>query len=114
MDKKRVIKVLFFSLLSVLSATFVMVYYTIDRAMAMENEVLIPSENKTEAGCPFWHLANDGYCDDEANIEECNYDFGDCCDYENDFSACQDCICITTNSNAIQNCSSIGIYGATT
>ena len=41
MDKKRVIKVLFFSLLSVLSATFVMVYYTIDRAMAMENEVLI-------------------------------------------------------------------------
>ena len=74
---------------------------------------LIPSENKTEAGCPFWHLANDGYCDDEANIEECNYDFGDCCDYENDFSACQDCICITTNSNAIPNCSSIGIYGAT-
>ena len=113
MDKKRVIKVLFFSLLSVLSATFVMVYYTIDRAMAMENEVLIPSENKTEAGCPFWHLANDGYCDDEANIEECNYDFGDCCDYENDFSPCQDCICITTNSNAIPNCSSIGIYGAT-
>ena len=112
MDKKLVKKVVHFSLLCVFCATFVMVYYTIERAMALENEVIL-SENKTEADCPFWHLANDGYCDDEVNIEECNYDFGDCCDYENDFSPCQDCICITTNSNAIQNCSSIGIYGAT-
>ena len=107
MDKKRVITVVLFSLLSVLSATFVMVFYTIERAMAMENEVLILSENKTEADCPFWHLTNDGYCDDEANIEQCNYDFGDCCTYENDFSTCQDCFCTTLTIEASQNCDSV-------
>ena len=73
MEKKRLKKVLLFSLLSVLCATFVMVYYTIERAMVNETEVSILSENKTEIGCPFWDITNDGYCDDEANIDECNY-----------------------------------------
>ena len=111
MEKKRLKKVLLFSLLSVLCATFVMVYYTIERAMVNETEVYILSENKTEIGCPFWDITNDGYCDDEANIEECNYDYGDCCNFQNDFSFCQDCIC-KTNFNATQNCNSVGQYEA--
>ena len=99
MEKKRLKKVLILSLLSVFCATFVMVYYTIERAIENETEVLILSENKTEPGCPFWDITNDGYCDDEANIEECNYDFGDCCHWENDFSLCQDCFCKTPPLN---------------
>ena len=99
MEKKRLKKVLILSLLSVFCATFVMVYYTIERAIENETEVLILSENKTEPGCPFWDITNDGYCDDEANIEECNYDYGDCCYWENDFSLCQDCYCKTPPLN---------------
>ena len=43
--------------------------------------------------CPVWSLVGDGYCDDEANIVECGYDFKDCCDMENDRSLCTDCLC---------------------
>ena len=35
----------------------------------------------------------DGFCDDEANTELCNYDQGDCCDPHLDRSLCTDCFC---------------------
>ena len=107
MEKKRLKEVLLFALLSILCATFVMVYNKSERALAIETEVLVQSVNET--GCPFWDITNDGYCDDEANIEECNYDFGDCCNYLHDFTLCQDCFCIT-NLNATKNCSYIGLF----
>ena len=28
--------------------------------------------------CPVWSFVGDGYCDDEANVPECGYDFNDC------------------------------------
>ena len=43
--------------------------------------------------CPYWHLLGDNYCDDEANIAECGYDFNDCCEGQSDRSLCTDCIC---------------------
>ena len=98
MEKKAVKTTATFSLFCIISsATLVMIVYMIERSL--EKEEMIEeidnsdSENKTEFGCPFWHITNDGYCDDEANIEECGYDFGDCCHWENDFSLCQDCFC---------------------
>ena len=109
MEKKRLKKVFLFSLLSFFCATFVLVYATIERTMTIKTEVLVLSENET--GCLFWDITNDGFCDDEANIEECNYDYGDCCNFENDFTFCQDCIC-KTNFNATQNCSSVGQHEA--
>ena len=48
---------------------------------------------KDNATCPVLSLVGDGYCDDEANIVECGYDFKDCCDMENDQSLCTDCLC---------------------
>ena len=35
----------------------------------------------------------DGYCDDENNKEECNFDGGDCCLDEIDANYCTECIC---------------------
>ena len=43
--------------------------------------------------CPVWSLVGDGYCDDEANIVECGYDFKDCCHLDSDRSLCTDCFC---------------------
>ena len=44
----------------------------------------------------FVDLLGDGYCDDEANTEQCLYDLGDCCDYT-DYSIsrsfCTECFC---------------------
>ena len=45
-----------------------------------------------ESGCQYWHLTNDQVCDDEAT-KECYFDMDDCCDYQNDFTLCQDCFC---------------------
>ena len=41
-------------------------------------------------------LLGDGYCDDEANTEQCLYDLGDCCDYTDysiSRSLCTQCFC---------------------
>ena len=117
MEKKAVKTTVTFSLLCFFCATLVMIVYMIERSLEKDSEEkgeINTSENKTELGCPFWHIFNDGYCDDEANIEECFYDFGDCCHWENDFSLCQDCFCKTppinyTNINYCEKLSEIGI-----
>ena len=33
----------------------------------------------SERGCPLPHLAYNGVCNDITNVEECNWDMGDCC-----------------------------------
>lgn len=38
-------------------------------------------------------MLGDGYCDDEANVEECAYDGGDCCDAEANVDYCDICQC---------------------
>ena len=41
------------------------------------------------------NFIGDGFCDDEANVEKCFYDQGDCCGFENPdtFSTCSSCQC---------------------
>ena len=47
----------------------------------------------------------DGYCDDNANIEVCFYDKGDCCRFENPntFSMCSSCQCKINISEWLEN-----------
>ncbi len=46
-------------------------------------------------GCPddISHWVGDGMCDDDTNIEECQYDGGDCCLETQSWSYCNECIC---------------------
>ena len=102
MEKKAIKNTIVFSVICILCATLVMIIYMIERSKEKETEEteeIATPDNKAELGCPFLHITNDGYCDDEANIEECNYDFDDCCHWENDFSLCQDCFCKTPPIN---------------
>ena len=38
-------------------------------------------------------MVGDGFCDDIANIEECNYDGGDCCGPNINMDYCFECSC---------------------
>ena len=51
----------------------------------------------------------DGFCDDAANIANCNYDGGDCCGLEIDNSYCQICECFTEETN--EECSIPSLVG---
>lgn len=44
-------------------------------------------------GCTYALLLGDGYCDDEANVPECDFDGGDCCAEETNNDYCQVCQC---------------------
>ena len=71
-------------------------YYTIfdqeTSEMKLNQEELFMYSNTT---CQYLELLGDGICQDEANTVECIYDLQDCCNYKNDFSASQNCTCIT-------------------
>ena len=98
---------LLFSLVCIISATAVMTIFSIERKSTNSNQISTEELNKSDSGCAYWHVTNDQICDDEANIEECQFDLGDCCDYQNDFSLCEDCFCHTKTSivnESIQNC----------
>ena len=60
-----------------------------------QSQVVNQDQNQTTdfSACPFWEIVGDGYCDDEANIPECGYDYKDCCQVHSDRSLCQDCFC---------------------
>ena len=47
---------------------------------------------QSEITCPLAKIG-DGYCDDSTNIEECNYDGGDCCSKNSWYLYCKACIC---------------------
>ena len=82
------------------SALFVMIgYYTFfpnnenDLKTTIED---ISSEvyNYSAYGmCQEWIKKGDGFCDDEANVELCDFDEGDCCDLEFDRTLCTECFC---------------------
>ena len=68
---------------------------------------------KTETGsswvygtCPnqVINVIGDGYCDDEANIEECWYDMDDCCIYgePDTFLLCTECFCFVNITQMVQ------------
>ena len=45
-------------------------------------------------GCSDIDTLEDGYCDDENNIEECFFDGGDCCGTNVDTFLCTVCECL--------------------
>ena len=47
--------------------------------------------------CHFPHQKADGVCDDENNIEECEYDGGDCCGSKVQIGFCSECECLDPN-----------------
>ena len=89
-----------YTLLSIVAAFIVMIiWYTAwleNKTITIEigNEQPGIKANSNNSGCPFWDITGDGFCDDEANIPECGYDFKDCCKMENDRTICEDCFCI--------------------
>jgi hypothetical protein len=52
------------------------------------------------SGCPAISWVGDGYCDDETNIEECQFDGGDCCLENVDLMYCTVCVCHETGIEA--------------
>ena len=43
--------------------------------------------------CPYLELIGDGFCFDESNNANCNFDGGDCCGYDVKTDYCSDCRC---------------------
>ena len=88
-----------YSFLSIFCAFVVMIiWYTSwleDKTITNEigNEQTDIKVNANNSTCPVWDITGDGFCDDEANIAECGYDFKDCCQMGNDRTVCEDCFC---------------------
>ena len=89
-----------FIALSLGSGLFVMIgYYTFfpnnDKEARVTTETMASNVyNYSAYGmCQEWIKKGDGFCDDEANVELCDYDEGDCCDLEHDRTLCTECFC---------------------
>ena len=67
--------------------------YKEGKVLSEESERESTKSQSNFTACPDWNIVGDGYCDDQANVLECGFDFKDCCKMENDRSLCQDCIC---------------------
>ena len=46
--------------------------------------------------CEYQKIAGDGICNDEANLPDCNFDFGDCCLMAINNAMCANCECHST------------------
>ena len=44
-------------------------------------------------GCDNGALVGNGFCNDETNNEDCNYDGGDCCAMNANTDSCSECVC---------------------
>lgn len=96
--KENTKTIVLFCAICVITASVVMTIFYAARAHESDTNTYsmskeIETEVEEELGCSYWQLVGDQFCDDEANTAECQFDSGDCCDYLNDFSLCQDCIC---------------------
>ena len=95
----RKVQYAMYTLLSIIAAFIVMIiWYTSwleKQSITIEigNEQTDIKASLNNSSCPFWAITGDGFCDDEANIPECGYDFKDCCQMENDRTICEDCFC---------------------
>ena len=49
-----------------------------------------------ESVCLVEALLGDGFCDDEANTSECDYDLEDCCQMASDRNHCTNCTCFVS------------------
>ena len=76
--KKSTRDTIIFCIICGLSATLVLIIFTIKRVDDPKSEMTKEEENEGfQSGCQYWHFTNDQVCDDEANTEECNFDFDD-------------------------------------
>merc|ERR1712150_353532 len=50
-------------------------------------------EDEEEDPCTFWYVGDD-YCDDECNVENHDFDGGDCCGDDVETSFCIECACL--------------------
>ena len=46
-------------------------------------------------------IAN-GICEDDVNVQECDYDGGDCCKQDSNINFCDDCLCIQPHKEIIE------------
>ena len=46
--------------------------------------------------CKYQEITGDGICNDEANLLDCNFDFGDCCLMAINDAMCAECECHST------------------
>ena len=65
--------------------------------LVFKDWVYVPDkvESKIE-DCDYPLIAGDGFCDDEANNHDCNFDDGDCCgtsDFTVNTNNCLQCMC---------------------
>ena len=56
----------------------------------------ISTETSTEAFCLYSLWKNDGFCDDLTNVQDCDYDWGDCCLVPSLGHYCDNCTCHET------------------
>ena len=54
-------------------------------------DIGLPQSNTFKGVSDF--IAHAGYCEDQANNQECNYDEGDCCGDNVNIAICDACIC---------------------
>ena len=60
------------------------------------------------SGCGIENWKGDGLCDDQNNVEECEWDGGDCCGPFVNLYYCTACQCLDPNPNVTCNCQSPG------
>ena len=58
-----------------------------------EDFVAEGDEDEEEDPCTFWYVG-DGYCDDECNVENHDFDGGDCCGDDVETWFCTECACL--------------------
>ena len=61
--------------------------------LSNESKLVETIENVSNETCLYEELLGDGFCDDETNDEDCNYDGGDCCTENPNVDYCNDCEC---------------------
>jgi hypothetical protein len=61
-----------------------------DRDLLMSQQIDMIMSN---CSFGFLHAIGDGFCHDELNIADCNYDGGDCCHSKTLIDVCTDCTC---------------------
>ena len=74
--------------------------------LVFKDWVYVPDRVESEIeDCDYPLIAGDGFCDDEANNHECDFDDGDCCgtsDFTVNTNNCLQCMCFGMLKVAIQ------------
>ena len=93
-----------------MSATIVMIIFHVTRREVTYSMYRTEEAERSDiSGCAYLNIRGDQICDDEVNTEECQFDLGDCCDVQNDFTLCSDCFCYSAghlNNSLSKDCPS--------